>query len=191
MLILSKRLENAPVLSLQTGTAIAALRQPIVDPRRLQISAFYCTGPRLDTSPAVLHTDDIREYSELGVVINDSDDIMGPDDLVRLQEVIGFNFQMLNKPVIDTTQKKVGKVSDYVVDTDSFAIQKLIVRRPLLRSLNEAEVIIDRTQIAEITDDAIIVNAPTVTDEKSSPLTRLVDNPFKKAAQPEQNLNRN
>lgn len=182
MLVYSARLTKLPVLSLQTGSPLAYTAEPIIDPRRLHITAFYCEGPLLDFQPAVVHTDDIREFSELGLIVNDSEDVMPPDDLVRLQEVINFNFTFIGMKVVDDRNTKLGKVEDYVTETDSFLIQTFVVKRPLLKSFNEAKLVISRNQIAEIKDDVIVVKSPTIQEPaKTAPVHKPeFDNPFRK-----------
>lgn len=182
MLVYSARLTQLPILSLQTGSPLAYTSQPIIDPRRLHVTAFYCEGPLLDFQPAIVHSDDVREFSELGLIVNDSEDIMPPDDLVRLQEVINFNFSLIGMKVVDDRNTKLGKVEDYVTETESFLIQTFVVKRPLLKSFNEAKLVIGRTQIAEIKDDVIVVKSPTVQEAiKATPAPRQdFENPFRK-----------
>ena len=78
-------------MSLQTGQPLGRLAAPIIDPYTLRIVAFYVEGPRLDFSPAVLFTDDIREFGRLGAIVNSVDNIMSTDGLVRLNEIISCN----------------------------------------------------------------------------------------------------
>lgn len=182
MLVYSARLNQLPVLSLQTGSPLAYTSEPIIDPRRLHVTAFYCEGPLLDFQPAIIHTDDIREFSDLGLIVNNSEDIMSPDGLVRLQEVIDFNFSFIGMKVIDDRNTKLGKVEDYVTETESFLVQTFVVKRPLLKSFNEAKLVISRNQIAEIKDDVIVVRSPTVqAPTRATPITKHdFENPFRK-----------
>lgn len=182
MLVLSERLVKAPIMSLQTGEQLAVTKEPIIDPRRLQIVAFYCEGSGLSKNQSVLHTADIREYSELGLIVNNNEDIMPLDDLVRLKEVLEFSFKLLDTKVIDTVQNKLGKVSNFAIDPRNFYIQKLYIRPPLLQSLNEAELVIDRTQIVEVNSEVIVVKAPTVEEKKkvTIPVPTEFTNPFRK-----------
>lgn len=189
MLVLKDRIINVPVMSLQTGEEIARTETPIIDPRQLNIVAFFCQGPRLDYSPAILHVDDIREVSSMGYIVNSADDLMPPDDLVRLKEVLDFHFELLDKQVVEDTGRKVGKVSNYTVETKSFQITQLQVTPGIWKALQTTEVIIGRTQIVEINDTAIVVRAPTVKSgaKKAAAVAHdVVDNPFRQPhGQPE------
>ena len=171
-------------MSLQTGTQVGMAVRHIVDPRRLNIVAFYCEGPLIDFNPAILHTSDIREFSSIGLIVDSADNIMPPDDLVRLREVLSYNFDLEGKLVIEEGGRKLGKVGGYTVDSESFFIIKLQVRPTLLQSFGRAELLIDRTQIREINDKHIVVHEATIADGEKAHFAPLptIDNPFRKAA---------
>jgi uncharacterized protein YrrD len=186
MLVLSEKLLNMPVMSLQTGGRLATTTGVIIDPRKLHVVAYYCEGPMLETSPAVLHTSDIRELSNIGMIVNEAEDITGLDDLVRLKEIIDFNFELPGIKVIDNHKTKLGKVQNYAVNTANFMVQKLYVQRPLFKSLNDSELVIDRSQIVEVTNDHIVVRAPSVEAREAKPARADFANPFRKTdTQPE------
>ena len=182
MLLPRDRLLNLPLMSLQTGTRVGLATQHIIDPRRLDIIAFYCEGPLIDFSPAILHTADIREFSSIGLIIDGADNIMPPDDLVRLQEIIDYKFELIGKQVVEESGTKLGKVGDYTVDSDSFYIIKIHVKPTLWQSLGRAELLIDRTQIREINDKQIVVRNASVESESVDRISGLsiIDNPFRK-----------
>ena len=155
----------------------------IVDPRRLNIVAFYCEGPLINFNPAILHTTDIREFSSIGLIVDSADNIMPPDDLVRLKEILDYGFDLEGMQVIEEGGHKLGKIGGYTIDSDSFFIVKLQVKPTLMQSFGRAELLIDRTQISEINDKHIVVRrATTEAGEKTrfAPLPQ-IDNPFRKA----------
>jgi len=187
MLISSNDLQNLPVVGIQTGGRLATLGEAIIDPRQLKVVAFYCKGLRLNGDGAVLHTEDIREVGDMGAIINSADNIMSPDDLVRLKEVIGYKFQLEGKEVVDDTGRKVGRVTTYNVETNSFYVIKLHVRPGIFKALQTSEVIIDRSQIVELSPKRIVIKAPAVKEEASAAMESLpaVDNPFRRSPQPD------
>lgn len=178
---MSEGLADLPIMSLHTGTELGRAAHPIIDPGRLQIPAFYCEGPLIEFQPAVLHTADIREFSNIGLIVDSVDDIMPLEGLVRLQPVIDSDFQLEGKMVVQEDGPKLGKVVDYIIDTESFFILKIHVRPTMLQSFKTAEFIIDRNQIARLTDDAIYVKKPSVKDEARKPLPlHAFHNPFRR-----------
>ena len=164
MLLLSEKLKNVPIMSLQTGTELAQTTDVIIDPRTLSIYAFYVNGQQIDHQPSVLHAEDIREAGELGFIIDDSSKIMELDGLVRLQEIIDYGFVIFSSVVVDRSGKKLGKVTDFSFDPMSFTIQQIYIQQPLLRSFSSASNIVHRSQIISVSKAKIVVDTPTIQD---------------------------
>jgi uncharacterized protein YrrD len=187
MLLPIEQLTNLPVMSLQTGTELARTTSAIIDPRGMKIVAFYVDGPLLETHPSVLHPEDIRELSDIGFIVDNSERLMPLDGLVRLQTIIDLNFELIGMKVIDEHKRKLGKVIDYVVEPDGFTIQQLSTQQPLLRSLSTATHLIRRSQIIAVRKDAIVVKGGAI-KEKAEGLpaqaARTLVNPFRDS-QPE------
>lgn len=161
MLILGSRLLNTPVMSLQTGGRLGETQKPIIDPSNLKIVAFEVEGPLLSERPALLRVADIREMGRVGMIINSNDEIIGVHDVIKIEKLYDLNFPLLNMPVIDDRKHKLGKVEDYTIDTDSFVIQQLNVKRGFFKGLTDTGLLISRAQIIEINDNEIIVRSPT------------------------------
>lgn len=180
MLIPINRFADTPVLSLQTGSEVARLSTPIIDPRQLKITAFRLTDNLLDHNESVLHPEDIREIGDVGVIVDSSDKLMSIEGLVRLQEIIDFGFELHGIRVEDDTGRKLGTVKDYAIDPESFFVKQLYVQPSLIRSLHITALTINRSQVLSIDNRKIVVKSPTVKEE---PLTQVVSatlkNPFR------------
>ena len=172
MLVLGSRLNDTPVMSLQTGTRLARTSTPLINPANLKIVAFKLDGPLLSEQPSFLRTADIREMSSVGMIIDSSDELIGLDDVIKIKQLHELNFSLIGMSVIDENRHKLGKVSNYTVDTSSFVIQQLDVPRGILKGLTETSILIHRSQITEINDNAIIVKTTA---------KRLVPEPVMKA----------
>ncbi len=186
MLISSSRLIGTPVMSLQTGARLAVTKTPVIDPRNLFILAFELDGNLLDQHPSFLTVSDIREVSTMGIIIDSSDEFIGLGDVIKIDEVYTFKFSLDNLPVKDTSDNKLGRVAGYSIEPGSFMVKQLKVRRPILKSLTDTELLIDRSQIVEISNDAI-----TVKSEESSVRSHVkaaagaYTNPFRSTATPQ------
>jgi len=154
MLKLSKSLLNQPVMSLRSGAPVATASEPIINPHNLKIVGWWCRGA--GNRRPVLLAEDVREIMPTGLAINDEDALSLPQDLVRHKEVLDIRFQLLDK-MVKTKRQKLGKVSDYSYNEGLF-VQKLYVARPLHKVFTTDDtLIIDRTQILEVTDSYILV----------------------------------
>lgn len=180
MLVLNTQLQNTPIMSLQNGGQLGTTAQAIIDPRKLQIIAYHATGTRIQ-EPSVLHASDIREIGPLGIIVDSADNIMTLDeDLVRLQEVIDLHFEIIGLLVVDEQKQKLGKVIEYTLETEGFFIQKIHVSQSLFKNITSSNLIINRAQIVELTDNYIVVKSSTV--EEPLKLTQAL-NPFRKNQQ--------
>jgi len=161
MLILGTRLLNTPVMSLQTGGRLASTQKPVIDPSNLKIVAFEVEGQLLSERPALLRVDEIREMGRVGMIVNSNDEFIGVHDVIKIERLYELGFPLIGMVVIDDTKRRLGKVEDYTVDTDSFVIQQLTVHRGFFKGLTDTGLLISRTQIIEITDNEIVVKSPT------------------------------
>lgn len=186
MLLPINHLIDAPIMSLQTGTELARITEPIIDPRQMVIVAFYVEGPMLDTHPSILYVSDIRELSDIGIIVDDSDKLMSTEGLVRLQEIIDFRFKLNGTQVVDEHRRKLGKVGDFVIEPETYTVQQLYTEPSIFRSLSTAANVIHRSQIISVTNQQIVVSSPTERETDQRPLkTGSFINPFRKHEQPE------
>jgi sporulation protein YlmC with PRC-barrel domain len=158
MFQLSKALINRPVMSLRTGRPVATTTQAIINPDNLKIEGLYCQDS-VNKKRLVLIYQDIRDSIPQGLVIDDHDVLCEPEELVRLKNVLDIGFELIGMPVYTTTKKRLGKVSDYAVESSTFYIQKFYVSQSLLKSFN-GSLSVDRSQIVEITNKRIVIQDP-------------------------------
>ena len=170
MLQLSEALVNKPILSLRTGGPIGQTIEPIINPNNLKIEGFYCQD-RFSKQQLILLTQDIREQSLNGYIVNDHDVLTDPSELVRLTEILRLNFKLKDLTVVTTNKKRLGKVSDYALDSEVMYIQKIYVGQNLLKSFSGGQLSIDRSQIVEITLKKIIVLDPLQPKHSEIPAT--------------------
>lgn len=174
-------------MSLQTGTRVAHITTPIIDPANLKILAYEVEGPLLTERPAYLRTADIRETGGLGMIIDSSDELVVGDDILKIKELRDLNFNLVGMSVIDEARHKLGKIEDYTIETGSFVIQQLHIRRGLLRSLADTGLLVHRSQIVEINDRFIVIKSGMKREKKQKPIEVAAQNldyvnPFKESA---------
>lgn len=190
MLFASERLFNTPVMSLQTGTELARTRQPIINPSNLKIVAYELNGQLLTEQVSLLLTEDIREISTIGIIIDSSDEFIVPQDVVRINDIYRLNFSLPDKIVKDENGKKLGKVTNFSMEPNSFMIKQLIVKRPLLKSFSDTELIIDRTQITEVDDTTITIRNDEREPAPAERATNTFSNPFRGQSTQPESINR-
>lgn len=156
MLVLSGHLLDKEVLSLRTNASVAKVTGAIIDPNNLKIEGFYCVDNK--RNEFILVTQDIRETVDQGYIVNDYEVLAKEHDLVRLKPTLKINFNPIGKQVVTESGDKVGKVSDYAADIGSMYIIKLYVSQSIIKSFSGGSLIVERTQIIEITPKKIVVD---------------------------------
>lgn len=178
MLIPITHFYELPVMSLQTGSQLASLGDPIIDPRKLTVVAFYVIGPQLDDTDSLLHVSDIRELSDIGAIVDSSDSLMTTEGLVRLQEIIDFHFVLIGIRVVDEHGHHIGKVDGFSLEPETYSIQQLYTKPSLLGSFTASTHIIHRNQIVSVTNEQIVVKSPTLTEGVQQAAGQAFANPF-------------
>lgn len=187
MLLLGSRLIGTPVMGLQTGTKLAQTASPLIDPANLKIVAYQVEGPLLSEHPSLIRMADVRELSDIGMIIDSSDEFIGLDDVVKIKELYELQFNLIGLSVVDESRKKLGKIDDYSLDSSSFIIEQLNVRRRGIRSVTETGLLIHRSQIVEINNHQIVVKSTATRVEAAiQPERRSYVNPFRTSPQVEQ-----
>lgn len=157
MLRLSNNYQDRSILSLRTGGVIGVAKSPIINPNNLRIEGWYAQNS-LEKGDFILPILEIRDFIAKGIVVNDHDALTHPDDMIRLKDVLRLRFELIGKLVVTDSKKRLGKVVDFAVDEQSNYVQKLYVAPPLLRGLTNDQILVDRSQIVEITDKRIIIS---------------------------------
>lgn len=157
MFIMNSKLINLPILSVQDSGRVGTLSQPIIDPDNLKIIAFRIHSHSKDINNNILDVRSIREYSNFGVVIDSRDEFITDSDVLKIQNVLKLNFDLIGLKVITKKKSRLGKIIDFTVTEDDFSVQQIIVKRPGYKSLLDPELTIPRAEIVEVADDKLIV----------------------------------
>lgn len=160
MLFLSNKFLNEPIVSINAGAEVGTVTEMIINPHKLSVDAFYVLSRA--TGESVLHVEDIRGFGPQGLLIDHEEQLMDLKDLIRLQEIAKIHYNPIGKKVVTKNKQKIGKVVDFIIDTESFKIKKIHVQQSVFKNLQSSALVIDRTQIVEITDDKIIVRSTAI-----------------------------
>ena len=164
MLLVGSKMIDFPVLSLHVGGEIARTKRAIIDPEDLKIIAYTVDGPVVHNDPEVgniLDLTDVREMSDDGLIVNSADVFTTQEDVVKLDEIMSLEFDLVGLKVVDQKGKKLGKIIDYTIDSGSFTVYQLIVQRPVMSSFLDPQLTINRSQIVEIDDFKVVIKHST------------------------------
>lgn len=187
MLINSSRLKGCPILSLHVGGQIARVTDLIIDPDNLHLIAVRVEGPMVEPEEgSLLVMDSVREFSRAGMIVDSNDEFVRGEDIVWVQKVLKLNFDLIGLKVVTKKGVKLGKVEDFVLQSSSWDVQQLIVRRPIMKALIDPELTIGRSRIVEVDDYQVVIkeeHEKAKSKIKSTTIEELVPdfvNPFRK-----------
>jgi sporulation protein YlmC with PRC-barrel domain len=163
MLKLYESIPGLSVLSLRSGSPIATIIAPLINPNNLYLEGWYVQDP--DKKRLVLLSQAVRETLPQGFVVNDHDDLSEPDELIRLKETMEHNFELIGKHVTSQSGKSYGKINDFAFESSNFFIQKLYAGQSVIKNIAGGTLSIDRSQIVEITNQRIIIEDPVVKEK--------------------------
>ncbi len=162
MLLFGSSLENLPVMSLQTGTAVGEVASVIIDPHHLLIRAYQLSGTNLDyPDDSYLMINDIREFSNAGFIIDDSDELVQKDDIIQLKKLLQLDFKLAGLKAISQSGQKLGTVIDFTFETDTFLVVDLVIKRPFFKSIKDTELLVNRAKIVEIDNKQVVFEDET------------------------------
>lgn len=155
MLFSAKSLLNYPILSLHVGAEIGRTAEIILDPAKLKIVGFFVDAA--EEQGDILEADDIRELAPSGMIVDSEGVFVNGEDIVRLRDVLALQFSLFGLKVETKAGTRLGKIEDYIVETEGYKVMQLVVKRPILKAVMDPELIIPRSEIIEVTDTKIIV----------------------------------
>lgn len=181
MLIEGSKLLKYPILSLHTASRIAEVKGLVIDPNFLKVVAFEISAVP-SKQRLFLEASSVREFSKMGMIVDSDEEFVEKDDVIKLKETIDLGFSLDNMKVVSKKKAMLGRIEDFIINTEDFQIMQLIVKRPIYKALIDPELVIGRSDIHEINDSEIIVKSEEGTIMKKSGTLDFVPNfvnPFK------------
>ena len=181
MLIEGSKLLKYPILSLHTASRIAEVKGLVINPNFLKVVAFEISAVS-SKQRLFLEASSVREFSKMGMIVDSDEEFVEKDDVIKLKETIDLGFSLDNMKVVSKKKAMLGRIEDFIINTEDFQIMQLIVKRPIYKALIDPELVIGRSDIHEINDSEIIVKSEEGTIMKKSGTLDFVPNfvnPFK------------
>jgi hypothetical protein cdiviTM7_02774 len=181
MLIEGSKLLKYPILSLHTASRIAEVKGLVIDPNFLKVVAFEINAIS-SKQRLFLEASSVREFSKMGMIVDSDEEFIEKDDVIKLKETIDLGFSLDNMKVVSKKKAMLGRIEDFIINTEDFQIMQLIVKRPIYKALIDPELVIGRSDIHEINDREIVVKSEEGTIMKKSGTLDFVPNfvnPFK------------
>lgn len=174
------------ILSIHLAGKIGQVEDLIINPENLEIAGLVAS--RMErTNEIILPKNAVREFSKLGLIIDSEDDFIALEDAIKIKRIVELGFSLKSIKVYTESNKYLGYVKDFLLDTNSLSIERLIIHRPFLQSISESDFFISRTQIINITNKRITVEDAAEESTLGEEFMTNFINPFRGQNQPAQN----
>lgn len=165
MLFEAKSLSNLPVVSLESGQTLGFVSNIIIDPDNGKVSGLLSSSNFFWENKKAVAISDIREFTPEAILVKNDESLLKLDELVRIKKVVEQKIFILESNVITESGEKLGKVVDFVINTDLEILVKIYVEKTLGRGLMQGILVIAASQIISIERKKIIVADNTLKEE--------------------------
>lgn len=150
MFLEASKILKKPLAGIEEQSKIGEICDILIDPDKGLVLGYLIKGGLLGDLK-VLPISDIVSYDDEGVVTKTSENLIKPEAMERIQKLMGDNIKILDAPVSTESGERIGKVNDFIVDTQLGNITKYMIS-----GINKS-LIVDHDQIVEINPKQIIV----------------------------------
>lgn len=151
MLRLVSTVIDLPVISQRDRQGLGRLAEPAFDTTTGKLVAYRASnGSFLSTTEVLAYVDD-------ALIVQDDSALQPEEDLVRLVRLGQRRSPLLGLRAVSESQRKLGKVTDVLIETDSHLITRVHIKPGGLRGLAASELIVPRERIARMDSQQVVV----------------------------------
>ncbi|MCX6811216.1 MAG: PRC-barrel domain-containing protein [Candidatus Berkelbacteria bacterium] len=149
MLISSLELKGGEIISLESGSSIGEIRDPIVDPINGKILAFD-VGTGFLTKRLILSSTDIIEWQRNALIVYGMNVLVEPIEVKRVLDLIKKRFKLIGKRALTQKGVNLGRISDIYIDTTTSMVAKYNITHHIFASFLEEGRIIPANLVVKI-----------------------------------------
>lgn len=158
---LASQIIDGQLFSVHAGGKIADIIDILVRRKDLRIELLV-VKPVDNIKKQFVLSSDIRAYDKNRVIIDSYQEMSEADELIRHQDLIKDGGWLIGAKVETQSGKFLGKVLDFSVDTTHYYVNKLHIRATWPQRLIHERLIVDRSDIVDITKNKITVRDATI-----------------------------
>lgn len=151
MFIEAKKIIGLPVAAIDTETKIGEIAQIVIDPENGRILGFLIKTGGILSPTLALSIVDIKEWDPNGIVTESLDNLVNPDEIVRIKNVLDKKIDFLKMSAKTESGKGLGMVEDLLIDTDTEIVAKYYLKDILGKSR-----VLSSDQVIKIENKTII-----------------------------------
>ncbi|PIS07327.1 hypothetical protein COT78_04190 [Candidatus Berkelbacteria bacterium CG10_big_fil_rev_8_21_14_0_10_43_13] len=164
MLILYSKLIGAPIAEIKEAAKLGSITDFVINNDDLTIAAAVVEIglPLISKKKIVSATDFVRIFKD-GIIVSSDDAIVELDEIVRVAKLYEQKCHGLAQKVVTKSGQYIGHVYDYLINSNTGAIQKFYVKKMFTDRIIPASAVISMEgKLITIKDDKPYVFVPTV-----------------------------
>lgn len=150
-------LKGMPVLALEEGERLGKVRDPLVDPATGRVLALLLDQRTPSGEPQVVASANIHHVGPAAITVANRGSVVPLSRIPRFQELARSKTRLSGKSVITEKGTKLGEVGDLIINTETFEIEGLVLKKLLGEGRR-----IPAEQIRTIGPDAVVVHEAPV-----------------------------
>lgn len=166
MLISAQGLKEGEIISLESGSSIGRIRDPIVDPANGKILAFD-VGTGFLTKRLILSTNDIIEWQKRALIVYGMNVLSEPIEVKRVFDLIKKRTKIIGKRALTQKGINLGRISDLYIDTTTAMVAKYNISHHIFSSFLEEGRIIPASLVIKIDKKGVIFKDSVAEGDKS------------------------
>ena len=134
MFIEAKKIIGLPIAAVDVESKIGEITQLLIEPENGSLLGFLIKSDGFFSAQKVLSAVDIREWDPNGLVTESIENLVDPNEIVRIKEVLDKNIILIGMSAKTESGKRLGVVEDLLIDTDTNSVAKYYLKDLLGKS---------------------------------------------------------
>jgi uncharacterized protein YrrD len=156
MLIEASKLIKLPVAAEDALSKVGQISQIMVDPENGRFLGFLVSTGFLKDKLA-LGVNDISYWDPAGIITEHETNLVKPSEIVRINNLLEREFDLMGLPAKTETGKQLGDVNDFLLDTETQVVIKYYLKDLLDQSrVMPAEKVVSIDKEIIFTDDQAV-----------------------------------
>lgn len=126
MMIEAKKILNLPIAAMDAEAKVGSVMQLVIDVENGNLLGFLVKGPGFFSTVKALSAQDISEWDPHGLVTTHAENIVEPEEIVRIEKNRNINFLAMSAKT--ESGKSLGLVENLLIDTDNNCIAKYYLK---------------------------------------------------------------
>ena len=168
MLIQAVAIFKMPVGAIETQNKIGEVHQIVFDPKNGEIIGFEILLPGLITKKRILSMKDVLDFDRNGIVIKSEENLLDKKEIVKIDNIIREGIQPFKSKAFTKSGKKIGKIFDLVIDTNSLLIIKYYIHGLFTDKIIDSDKVIKIEKGKVIFEDQVLDKIASPKAEKAA-----------------------